>query len=161
MSDGLCRTHILQSSQFNISRQPYSGWIQEVSLQSDWDHYLFDAAQYSWVEQLIEEGKESFQWEQIPTERLTKFLICDCDLVLLTPAVMFYFHQATTDPRCELGILRIQSLPYYCLQGLLGKRLLSHHSIFFRQLCNLACRNLTGWWSTIYRRECMHQTILK
>ena len=56
-------------------------------------------------------------------------------------------------------LLRIQSLQYR-LQGLLGKGLLSNDSTFSRQLCNLVCRNLIGWWAIISRRECIHRTTL-
>ena len=56
-------------------------------------------------------------------------------------------------------LLWIQSLPYWP-PGPTEKELLSDDSIFSRQLRNLTCRNLIGWWGTISRLECIHRTTL-
>ena len=79
---------------------------------------------------------------------------------LLSKHYDFMLQLTVEDPRCELGILWIQSLLYW-LHWLLGKGLLSNDSTFWRQICNLVCHNLIGWWGTISWWECIHQTTLK
>ena len=46
-------------------------------------------------------------------------------------------------------------------QGLLGRGLLLEDSLLSRQLCNLVCRDLTGWWDIISWWDYIHRTTLK
>ena len=56
-------------------------------------------------------------------------------------------------------LLRIQSLPYRP-PGLPGKDYFRTTVFFSRQLCNLACRVLIGWWKDYFSPECIHRTTL-